>query len=155
MGNCRIDSPERLSKGKSIVAIACKAAGEAATGGQMRTLLIADDDAGFRSSIRRVLQRDPDTEVIGEAADGKEAVRLALALHPTIVLMDIGMPHMNGLEALRLTKQAWPDTKVIMVTIHDEEPYRTVAMAGGADDFVLKKALGTDLLPAIRRVASR
>jgi DNA-binding NarL/FixJ family response regulator len=121
----------------------------------MATLLIVDDDAGFRNSIRRVLERDPDTEVIGEAADGKEAVRLALALHPGIVLMDIGMPEMNGLEALRLTKQASPDSKVIMVTIHDEEPYRAVAMAGGADGFVLKKALGTDLLPTIRRLTSR
>ena len=120
----------------------------------MPTLLIVDDDAGFRSSIKRVLQRDPDTEVIGEAANGKEAVRLARALHPGIVLMDIGMPQMNGLEALRLTKQASPDTKVIMVTIHDEEPYRTVAMAGGADGFILKKALGTDLLPTIRRLTS-
>ena len=58
-------------------------------GVQMATLLIADDDAGFRRSIRRVLERDPDTEVIGEAADGEEAVRLARALHPGIVLMDI------------------------------------------------------------------
>jgi DNA-binding NarL/FixJ family response regulator len=121
----------------------------------MLTLLIADDDAGVRGSIRRVLDRDPDTEVIGEAADGEEAVRLARELHPGMVLMDISMPRMNGLEALRLTKQAWPDTKIIMVTIHDEEQYRAVATAGGADGFVLKKALGTDLLPAIRRITSR
>ena len=113
----------------------------------MATLLIADDDAGFRSSIRRVLLRDPDTEVIGEAADGKEAVRLALALHPSIVLMDISMPQMNGLEALRLTKQAWPDTKVIMVTIHDEEPYRTVAMAGGATASSRRKRSGPTSCP--------
>ena len=65
------------------------------------------------------------------------------------------MPRMNGLEALRLTKQAWPDTKIIMVTIHDEEPYRMVAMAGGADGFVLKKEVGTELLPAIHRLTSR
>ena len=69
--------------------------------------------------------------------------------------MDVSMPHMNGLEALRLTKQAWPDTKVIMVTIHDEEPYRMVAMAAGADGFVLKKALGTELLPPTHRLTSR
>ena len=111
----------------------------------MATLLIADDDAGFRGSIRRVLERDPDTTVIGEAADGEEAVRLAKMLHPKIVLMDITMPQMNGLEALRLTKQALPDTKIIVVTIHDEEPYRAVAMAGGADGFVLKKSLATEL----------
>jgi len=120
----------------------------------MPTLLIADDDPVVRGSIRRVLERDPDTEVIGEASDGEEAVRLARELHPGIVLMDISMPHMNGLEALRLTKQAHPDTKVIVVTVHGEEPYRKVAMAGGADGFVLKKALGTDLLPAIRRLMS-
>jgi len=155
LGNCRIDSPERRSKGKGYLGIARKWREGGHEGGQMATLLIVDDDAGFRNSIRRVLQRDPDTEVIGEAADGKEAVRLARALHPGIVLMDIGMPQMNGLEALRLTKQASPDSKVIMVTIHDEEPYRAVAMAGGADGFVLKKALGTDLLPTIRRLTSR
>ncbi len=121
----------------------------------MATLLIADDDAGFRRSIKRVLERDPDTTVIGEAADGEEAVRLARALHPGIVLMDIAMPQMNGLEALRLTKEAMPDIKVIIVTVHDEEPYRAKAMAGGADGFVLKKMLGTDLLPAIRRLTNR
>jgi len=120
----------------------------------MPTLLIVDDDPGVRGSIRRVLERDPDTQVIGEAADGEEAVRLARALHPGIVLMDIAMPRMNGLEAMRLTKEASPDTKVIMVTVHGEDMYRTVALAGGADGFVLKKALGTDLLPAIRRLTS-
>jgi DNA-binding NarL/FixJ family response regulator len=120
----------------------------------MPTLLIVDDDPGVRGSIRRVLERDPDTQVIGEAADGEEAVRLARELHPGIVLMDIAMPRMNGLEAMRLTKEAWPDTKVIMVTVHGEDMYRTVAMAGGADGFVLKKALGTDLLPVIRRLTS-
>jgi DNA-binding NarL/FixJ family response regulator len=121
----------------------------------MATLLIADDDPVVRGSIRRVLERDPDTQVIGEAADGAEAVRLARELHPGIVLMDIAMPRMNGLEALRLTKEALPDTKIIIVTLHGEEAYRTVALAGGADGFVLKKALGTDLLPAIRRLTSR
>ena len=154
MGNCRIDSPERRSKGRGSLGDCLQTVGDAATGGQMLRLLIADDDPGFRRSLRRVLERDPDTEVIGEAADGKEAVRLARALHPGIVLMDIGMPQMNGLEALRLTKEAWPDTKVIMVTIHDEEPYRVVAMAGGADGFVLKKSVGTELLPTIRRLTS-
>src|SRR5262245_21664618 len=104
----------------------------------MPTLLIADDDPRVRGSIRRVLERDPDTEVVGEATDGEEAVRLARTLHPAIVLMDIAMPRMNGLEALRLTKQAAPGTKVIVVTVHGEEAYRRVAAAGGADGFVLK-----------------
>src|SRR5262245_9732634 len=122
---------------------------------EMATLLIADDDPRVRGSIRRVLERDPDTQVIGEAGDGAEAVRLARELHPGIVLMDIAMPRMNGLEALRLTKQALPATKIIVVTVHGEEPYRKVALAGGADGFVLEKALGTDLLPAIRRLTSR
>ena len=121
----------------------------------MPPLLIADDDAGFRSSIRRVLERDPDTEVIGKPLTARRPCGSRVRCTPGIVLMDISMPQMNGLEALRLTKQAWPDTKIIMVTIHDEEPYRMVAMAGGADGFVLKKALGTDLLPAIRRLTSR
>ena len=121
----------------------------------MTTLLIADDDAEFRGSIRRALERDPETQIIGEAANGEEALRLTVALHPGIVLMDIGMPHMNGLEALRRTKAAFPDTKVIVVTVHGEEPYRAVALAGGADGFVLKKALATELLPAIKRLKAR
>src|SRR5262245_47583028 len=120
----------------------------------MPTLLIADDDPVIRGSIRRVLERDPDTEIMADTWEREERVPLARELHTGIVLMDISMPHMNGLEALRLTKQAHPDTKVIVVTVHGEEPYRKVAMAGGADGFVLKKALGTDLLPAIRRLMS-
>jgi len=119
------------------------------------TCLIADDDPVFRGLIRQLVEAEPDARIVAEARDGEEAVRLARELHPKVVLMDIAMPRVNGLEALRSTKAAMPDTKVIVVTEHGEEVYRRVALAGGADAFVLKKALGTELLPAIRRVTSR
>jgi DNA-binding NarL/FixJ family response regulator len=118
------------------------------------TVLIADDDPAFRGFIRGLVETEPETRVIGEARDGDEAVRLARELRPRVVLMDIAMPRANGLEALRSTKAAMPETKVIVVTVHGEDVYRRVAIAGGADAFVLKKALATDLLPAIRRIAA-
>ena len=118
------------------------------------TVLIADDDAAFRGFIRGLVETEPATRVIGEARDGEEAIRLARELRPQVVLMDIAMPRANGLEALRSTKAAMPETKVIVVTVHGEDVYRRVAIAGGADAFVLKKALATDLLPAIRRITS-
>ena len=118
------------------------------------TLLIADDDAGFRRLLRRLLEQEPDTRVLGEAADGEEAVRLAQQLRPRIVLMDIGMPRLNGLEAIRRTKAVLPDAKIVVVTVHGEDAYRRAAEGLGADAVVLKKALVTDLLPTIRRLAA-
>jgi DNA-binding NarL/FixJ family response regulator len=118
------------------------------------TILIADDDPASRGLLRGLVEAEPTARVIGEARDGEEAIRLARELRPNVVLMDIAMPRANGLEALRSTKAAMPDTKVIVVTVHGEDVYRRVAIAGGADAFVLKKALATELLPAIRRLAA-
>src|SRR5262249_52335679 len=118
------------------------------------TLLIVDDDPNFRGLIRGLVETEPEAHVVGEAKDGEEAIRLTHELRPDVVLMDIAMPRVNGLEALRSTKAAMPDTKIVVVTVHGEDVYRRLAMAGGADAFILKKTLGKDLLPAIRRITS-
>jgi DNA-binding NarL/FixJ family response regulator len=119
------------------------------------TVLIADDDPGFRRLVKRVLEEEKaEARVIAEAGDGEEAIRLARALRPDVVLMDIAMPRLGGLEAVRRTKADLPETKIIVVTIHGEEAYRKAAEDSGADAFVLKKTLSTELVPAIRRVVA-
>lgn len=119
-----------------------------------RSLLIADDDPGFRKLIRRLLETEQDAVVVGEAGDGEEAVRLVQELHPDVILMDIAMPRLSGLEALQRAKAVRPGTKVVVVTVHGEDAYRKAAADRGADAFVLKKTISTELLPAIRRAVS-
>jgi DNA-binding NarL/FixJ family response regulator len=116
------------------------------------TVLIVDDNAPFRVLLREIVAAEPDLHVAGEAADGAEAIRLAQELRPDILLLDLGMPRVNGLEVLRWSKVERPERKVIIVTVHDEDAYRQVVEASGADAFLLKKSLGTDLLPTLQRL---
>ena len=114
------------------------------------TILIADDNAPFRALLREIVTEESDLYVVGEAADGAEARRLAQELRPDIMLLDLSMPRVNGLEALRWIKAERPEIKVIIVTVHDEDAYRQAAAASGADAFLLKKTLGTVLVPTIQ-----
>ena len=116
------------------------------------TVLIADNNTQFRTLLRELVAAVPDLDIVGEAADGAEAIRLAQALRPDLLLLDLVMPQVNGLEVLRWSKAERPETKVIIVTVHDEDAYRQAAEASGADAFLLKKTLGTDLLPTIQRL---
>jgi DNA-binding NarL/FixJ family response regulator len=116
------------------------------------TILIVDDNAQFRALLREIVAEAPDLHVVGEAADGAEAIHLAQALRPDILLLDLGLPRVNGLEVLRWSKAERPECKVIIVTVHDEDAYRQAAEASGADAFLLKKTLGTVLLPTIQRL---
>ena len=116
------------------------------------TILIVDDNSEVRALIRRMSAQEPDLVVVGEAADGVEAIRLTHALRPDIVLLDLAMPRVNGLEALRRIKAERPATKVIIVTMHSEDAYRRAAEDSGADAFIVKKTLMTVLLPTIRRM---
>lgn len=116
------------------------------------TILIVDDDQGFREMVKRLLEREPEVSVVGEAGDGEEAVHRARELRPDVILMDIAMPRVDGLEATRRIKAERPETKVLILTIHNEEAYRRAAQASGADVFLPKKTLMADLLPAIRRL---
>ena len=116
------------------------------------TILIVDDNAQLRAFLREIVTVESDLHVVGEAADGAEAMRLAQELRPDIMLLDLIMPGVNGLEVLRWIKAERPEIKVIIVTVHDEDAYRQAAEASGADAFLLKKTLVTVLLPTIQRL---
>jgi DNA-binding NarL/FixJ family response regulator len=118
-------------------------------------LLIVDDDVRFRETLRHLLSQLDDVVILGEAGDGDEALRLAEALHPDVVLMDLGMPRMNGVEATRRLKASRPDLVVIVITVHDNDAYRRTALAAGAEAFLVKKTLGVDLRPTLMRVAGK
>ena len=116
------------------------------------TIVIVDDNAQVRALMREITAQEPDFQVVGEAEDGAEAICLAQALRPDLILLDLVMPRVNGLEALRRIKAARPETQVIIGTVHDEDAYRQAAEASGSDAFLLKKTLVTALLPTIRRL---
>lgn len=116
-------------------------------------LLIADDHALVRSGLRSMLQREPGIEIVGEARNGREAVELCRSLRPDLVLMDVRMPEMDGLEATRAIKQEFPETAVLMVTMHENRDYMLEATKAGAAGYVLKDASRNELISAVRRVA--
>jgi DNA-binding NarL/FixJ family response regulator len=116
------------------------------------TVLIVDDNVQFRALLREIVAAEPDLHVVDEAADGAEAIQLAQDLRPDILLLDLGMPRVNGLEVLRWSKAERPARQVIIVTVHTEDAYRQAAEASGADAFLLKRTLGTDLLPTLQRL---
>jgi DNA-binding NarL/FixJ family response regulator len=120
----------------------------------MRVLLV-DDDEGFRATVRHLLTRRARSVRIEEAADGEEALRIVEGHPPDVVLMDITMPRMNGLEATRRLKARWPDLPVIVLTVHDDPVYERTARAAGASAYLLKKRAGTALWPALDPIAAR
>jgi DNA-binding NarL/FixJ family response regulator len=116
-------------------------------------VLIVDDHAILREGLRALLSYYDDVEVVGEAQDGGEALRLVEAVHPDIVLMDIAMPGMNGLEATRKIHDQFPGTQVLVLTQYEDWQYVMPLLKAGAAGFILKKALGEDLISAIRAIA--
>ncbi len=115
-------------------------------------VLLADDHAVLRAGLRALLSAEPDIEVVGEAADGQEAVALAERLQPDVIVMDISMPRMDGLRATRQIVAHLPDTKVLVLTMHAEEQYLLQVLEAGGAGYVLKNSADTELLEAIRVV---
>ena len=113
-------------------------------------VLLADNHALVRQGLRALLEREG-LEVAGEAADGREAVRLAHDLRPDVALLDIGMPLLNGIDAAREIQKESRGTKTILLTRHDEDQYVTEALRAGVKGYVLKKQAATDLVDAIRQ----
>jgi DNA-binding NarL/FixJ family response regulator len=117
-------------------------------------ILITDDHAVLRAGLSALLNAEPDMTVVAEAADGSECLRVAQATQPDVILLDINMPGVNGLDALPLLRQSAPKSRVLVLTMHDDVTYlRQVLRAGGAG-YVLKQAADKELLSAIRTVYS-
>jgi DNA-binding NarL/FixJ family response regulator len=116
--------------------------------GEARRVLIADDRPHSRRGLRAVLDLRSEIVVIGEAEDGREAIRLVEELRPDVVLMDVKMPVLDGLEATRCIKEQWPEVRVVVLTIHPA--YRAEALAIGADAFLVKGGPARDLRKAIQ-----
>src|SRR5579864_6259600 len=116
-------------------------------------ILLADDHTVMRDGLRAMLERQPDMAVIGEAADGRECVRLAGEHPPDVVVMDIAMPNMNGIEATRRILAESPRIAVVILSMHQDESYILRSLKAGAKGYLLKDALRADVLEAIRAVA--
>src|SRR3712207_3059773 len=115
-------------------------------------LAIVDDHELARASLRNMLTNEPDIEVVGEAANGREALLLCSRLRPDLVLMDVRMPEMDGLAATREIKQRYPEVSVMMVTMHENPDYLLEALKAGAAGYVLKDAPRRKVITAVRRV---
>ena len=118
------------------------------------TVLICDDHALFREGVKTVLSHHPDIEVVGEAADGKEAVEQAIRLYPHVVLLDISMPLLKGFDAVRRIRKARPDVKVLILTVYDDEDMVARCLDSGAAGYVLKDSPPLQLVYAIQTVSA-
>ncbi len=118
------------------------------------SVLVADDHPVFRRGMRAVLGAEPNTELVGEATDGEEAIARALELRPDVILMDLNMPKVSGIDATRRILEANPNTAILMLTMFEDDKSIFAAMRAGAHGYVLKGADGAETLRAIHAVAS-
>lgn len=119
----------------------------------MIRVLIADDHGVMRKGLRLQLEQHEGIEVVGEATDGRHAVQLAEELHPSLVIMDIGMPNLNGIEATARILRQNPGVGVIILSVHSDEEYLLRALAAGAKGYLLKETADVDLFRAVQAVA--
>src|SRR6266852_5905919 len=118
-------------------------------------VLVVDDHGVVRKGLRFLLQTDPDIEVVGEASDGREAVRMTEQLGPDVVVMDITMPQLNGIDAASQIVKRDPAIAIVMLSMHCDETFLVLALAAGAHGYLLKDSTETDLLQAVRAVAAK
>jgi DNA-binding NarL/FixJ family response regulator len=116
------------------------------------TVLLADDNRVVRTGFRKILELQDDLEVVGEAKNGLQAVAMVKKLHPSLVLMDIGMPLLNGLQATCQILKTAPATKVLMLSAHSDDAYVEAATNSGAMGYLLKQTCADSVCPAIREV---
>jgi len=117
-------------------------------------ILIAEDHTILREGLRFLLSSDPNFEIVGEAEDGREAIRFVEKLKPDLILTDLSMPRMNGMEAIKEIKRRWPKTKVLVLTVHRAEEYILATLKAGADGYLLKDATHAELVMAVKKVLS-
>jgi two-component system, NarL family, response regulator NreC len=115
-------------------------------------ILLADDHGILRAGLRNLLNAEPDFEVVGEAADGIEALEMTEQTHPDLILMDINMPNMSGIEMLQQLRANQNATKVLMLTVHEDDGLLKKAIRAGASGYLVKRAAESDLINAIRTV---
>jgi len=117
-------------------------------------ILIADDHAVVREGTRRILEQEPDMEVVGEAGDGEEAVNLAASLKPDVAIIDIAMPKLDGIEATKRIKATWPSINILILSAYDDDQFIFSLLEAGAAGYLLKSIRSRELIDAIRAVYS-
>ena len=115
-------------------------------------VLIADDHAVLRAGLRLLINTQPDMEVVGEAANGRQAVSTALQTKPDVAIVDITMPESGGIQAIERIRQECPETRLLVLTMHDDTAYLRSALAAGASGYVVKKSADSELISAIQAV---
>lgn len=119
---------------------------------EKKRIVIAEDHTILREGLKSLLSLNPELAVVGEAQDGREAVRIASELKPDLVLMDLSMPRMNGIEAIKEIKRQHPEIKIIVFTVYKTEEYVLASLQAGADGYILKEANYAEFLVAIKNV---
>ena len=119
---------------------------------EKKKILIVEDHTILREGLKALLATNPDIEIAGEAGDGREAVYLVEKLTPDLVMMDLSMPRMDGMQAIREIKLRWPKTKILTLTVHKTEEYILTTLKAGADGYLLKDANYQEMMTAVRSV---
>lgn len=120
--------------------------------GEKQRIVIAEDHTILREGLRALISSNPDFDIVGEAEDGRDAIRCVEKLVPDLILLDLSMPRMNGMEAIKEIKKQCPETKILVLTVHRTEEYILTTLRAGADGYVLKDATHAELLMAIKSV---